>query len=138
MLRTGRSLVIYSGTATWSAGLTYTSNQTLTFSKPASAGETTLLHEVIFTTNHTGQISADIRPVISAGGSTFYGDLGLSVTINGVASSKGISVGAVNTQVRGLFNNATGIVGLLFTTTSTAALSAAISVNCIIQELEGT
>ena len=132
------SRIIYSGTATWSAGTTYTSNQTLTFSKPASAGETTLLHEVIFTTNHTGNISADVRPVMTIAGSSYNSDLGLSVTIPGVATSKGISVGALHTQVRGLFNNATGIIGLLFTTTTTAALSAAISVNCIIQELEGT
>jgi len=138
LLRNGMSRIIYSGTATWSAGTTYTSNQTLTFSKPASAGETTLLHEVIFTTNHTGNISADVRPVMTIAGSSYNSDLGLSVTIPGVATSKGISVGALHTQVRGLFNNATGIIGLLFTTTTTAALSAAISVNCIIQELEGT
>ncbi len=138
LIRMGRSNIIYSGSVTWSSGLTYTAAQTLTFSCPASAGLTTLLHEVVFTTNHTGNITADIRPVMSIGGATVYGDLGISITIPGVALSKSISVDAINTQTRGLFNNATGIVGLLFTTTSTAALTASISVNCVIQELEGT
>lgn len=138
MLRQGKANIIFSGAVTWSAGTTYTSNQTLTFSVPASAGYTTLLHEVIFQTNHTGSITADIRPVQSVGGSTVYGDLGLSVAIPGVSTIKGLSVSAINTQIRGLCNNSSGIFAFLFTTTSTAALSAAISVNCIIQELEGT
>lgn len=138
MLRQGKADIVFSGSVTWSAGATYTSNQTLAFSIPASAGLTTLLHEVIFQTNHTGSITVDIRPVQTIGGSTVYGDLGLSITISGVTTVKGLSVSAVNTEIRGLCNNASGMFAFLFTTTSTAALSAAISVNCIVQELEGT
>lgn len=134
MFRTGRSNIIYSGSVTWTAGTTATSAMTLSFSLPASAGLTTLLHEVIFTTNCTAAISADIRPVQTIGGSSVNGDMSLSVTIPGLQTVKSIVVGGISTQVRGLFNNASAIIGLLLSSAATAS----ITVNCVIQELEGT
>ena len=134
MLRTGRSNIIYSGSVTWTAGDTITSAKTLSISMPASAGLTTLLHEVIFTTNCTASISADLRPVMTIGGSTYYGDLNLAVSIPGLSTVKSLAVGAVNFETRGLFNNASAIVALLLSSAATTS----ITVNCVIQELEGT
>jgi len=133
MLRQGRLNIICSGTVTFSAGTTATAALTLSLSMPASAGTTTWMHEVILTTNCTGNISADIRAISTINGSTFYGDISASITIPGVAISKGLSVGAIHTRLRGLFTGNSNVAAFLLSSSATAT----ITVNCIVQEFEG-
>jgi hypothetical protein len=135
MLRTNRSgKVIVTGTVTFTAGVTAGTTQTLSLSFPSSQTTTTLLHEVMITTDSVSDISADIRPVVTVGTASFTSDLAVSVTISAVSTTKGLSVDAVHSHVRGLFNNASVSIGF----EADAAVTSNSTLNVIITELEGT
>jgi hypothetical protein len=133
MFRTGRNRIVYSGTATWSAGSTATSAQTLTISMPASAGLTTLCHEIILRTNWTAAITADVRPVVSIGGVTAYLDIAKTITVSGQVTVKGLLVSGTIDKLFGLFNSGS----LAISCVPASSASATLTLDCIVQEIEG-
>ena len=133
MFRTGRSNIIYSSTITWSAGAT-SSTKSFNVSVPSSAGLTTLAHEIQFNTSFTAPITASVFIVSTIGGSAInLTHANATITISGLQTVNGATVSGISTKMNGLFNNGTLLINCSVTATTTAT----VSVNCIIQELEG-
>lgn len=138
MLRMGRNAVVFSGSMTWSAGETMTASKSLSTTASITLGQTTLLHEVIFSHNYSTNFAADLRPGFSIGGSMVVGDYGWNdIAISAVATVKGYSRAATSVIVDRLFNGAYEIIAVSFQSAITTALTGTATVNCIIREFEG-
>jgi hypothetical protein len=122
---------VYSSTATFSSGSTATSSNTFAVGA-LTADNTTVAHEVFITNDGPYDVTADIFKVISAG-ATVNADIGVAFLVPATKASAGVTVGGKGVQVQGLFNVD---LGLIIRLTLTAALTALVTNNVLIKELD--
>jgi len=121
----------YTATATWSAGLTATSSQTLTVGTiTASLSGST--NEIVVTNDGPYALTLNVYKTISANGSTFNTSALATVTIPAEVITAGVTINATRTTLVGMFNFNTGFI---FRLTTTAAFTAQVTNNVIIKEV---
>ncbi len=121
---------IFFGTITWTAGTTATAIQTLSVAT-LTAINTTVAHEVIITNDGHYDMTAAVYKIISAS-ATFNADMNVNIAVPAIDSA-GLTVDAKSVQVQGLFNID---LGLTFTLSVTAAITATVTNNVLIKELD--
>jgi len=124
--------LIFSGTKTFSSGATATSDLTYSITGSITATFTISNHEMFITNDGPYDITATVYKTISAGG-TFNTDIGVSFLVPHITSNGTLTIGSKSAQIQGLFNVNQGLSIVL---TLTAALTATVTTNLLIKELD--